>query len=513
MRTSRRSFLTVAASATATGLLAACGGFATAPASAPAAAPTTPPAAAPPTSTKPAGAAQPTTAAAAATPAASPAATQAGPGRLKPTTLKLALNGSQDTADRLKKLLDGFKAQQPDITVEIMLFQAADWDQFFEKLLTQIAAGQMPDIVNVATEGAQLFAGRGLATPLDDYVKRDRESLREYFKDVSPTLIEAMLFEGKLYSLPDNFNAANLYYSRAAFDRKGVPYPSNWTRDQFAEALPKLATMNGGQTTEWAYFWTNRMWGGALPWIFLNGGNILTEERAPGGEWLWNEFYKDDPAAKSRGGGFRWNKSTASQPQNIEALEFLSDLTNKLKVAPSPSEADGANAQINTVFANGQLATFVSGGFLVRGLVNAGVDPSTFSVTHMPRWKTQRHQFGTAGFMIMDKSPNKDAAWEMAKFRVASETVRQNFANSSSVPTRRSLVKELYEDTYKFKDWQVFYDTLDKFPDTAPIPQPVKANQVTAIFTKYVGLAMTQDMTPKAALEQMDGELTELLKS
>jgi Bacterial extracellular solute-binding protein len=54
-----------------------------------------------------------------------------------------------------------------------------DWNDFFAKVLTQIAAGTPPDIVGVATEGVQLMASKGLAIPLDDYVKKDMESLKE----------------------------------------------------------------------------------------------------------------------------------------------------------------------------------------------------------------------------------------------------------------------------------------------------------------------------------------------
>lgn len=426
------------------------------------------------------------------------------------TALKLALFGNQEAATNLKKLLDGFTSEQPGITVDVVPYEASDWNGFFQKLLTEVASGNTPDLVSVATEGAHLFAGKGLATPIDQYVARDKEQLREYFSDVSPSLIEAMMYDGKLYSLPDNFNAANFYYSKTAFDAKGVAYPTNWTKDDFYNNMPKLTGGNAAEN-QFGYFWTNRMWGGAIPWIFLNGGNVLTEERFAGGESIWNEFYKDDPAAKGRSGGYRWNTATANLPQNVEALQLLVDLTNTLKVAPSPAQADSAASQIRTLFANGQLATFPSGGYLIRGLSNDKVDPATYSVTLMPKWKTQRHQFGTAGYFIMDKSANKDAAWELAKFRIKKETMTAQFSSGSSVPTRRSLAS-LYDSVYGFKDYAVFYDTLDKAPDTGPIPQPPQANEITASFTKNIGLAMTQELQPQAALDQMQTEFEAILK-
>ena len=61
------------------------------------------------------------------------------------------------------------------------------------------------------------------------------------------------------------------------------------------------------------------------------------------------------------------------------------------------------------------------------------------------------------------------------------------------------------------KNWKVFYDTLDKLPDTAPIPAPPESNQLAAILTKYVDLAITGEKSPKDALDQMHQELTKLL--
>jgi multiple sugar transport system substrate-binding protein len=426
-------------------------------------------------------------------------------------TLRMALFGSQEAADNTNKLLAGFTAQQPNITLEVTPYQAPDWDGFFQKLLTEVAAGQTPDLVTVATEGAHLMAGRGLAVALDEYVQRDKEQLRDFFADVSPSLIEAMMYDGRLYSLPDNFNAANLFYNKTTFDAAGITYPTDWTKDDFYTNIPKLSSGTSGADRQYGYFWTNRMWGGALPWIFLNGGNVLNEERFDGGDWLWNEFYTDNQAAQGRGGGYRWNAATANSAQNVEALQMLVDLTHELNASPSPAEADSQASQIRTLFANGKLATFPSGGYLIRGLSQDQVDPASYSVTFMPKWQTQRHQFGTAGFFIMEASEHKDEAWELAKWRISTEAMTGQFPFGSSVPTRRSLSKALFEDTYGFKDWQVFYDTFDQFPDTAPIPQPPQANQLTTSFVKNVGLAMTRDLDAKAALDQMQQEFESVL--
>jgi maltose-binding protein MalE len=80
----------------------------------------------------------------------------------------------------------------------------------------------------------------------------------------------------------------------------------------------------------------------------------------------------------------------------------------------------------------------------------------------------------------------------------------------TSTSPRRSLMTE--DKMAGMKNWKVFYDTLDKQSDTAPIPAPPESNQFATILTKYVDLAITADKSPKQALDEMHTELTKLLQ-
>jgi len=60
--------------------------------------------------------------------------------------------------------------------------------------------------------------------------------------------------------------------------------------------------------------------------------------------------------------------------------------------------------------------------------------------------------------------------------------------------------------------WQVFYDTLEKHPDTAPIPAPPSANEMTAVFTKYTSLALNFQEEPRQALDDMQKDLEGIIK-
>jgi ABC-type glycerol-3-phosphate transport system substrate-binding protein len=496
---SRRRLLAGTLGATAAVVLAACGSPTAAP-SAPTAAPKAPekPAEKP---AAPGAAPAATTAPAAAAPAAKPGATG---------NVRVAINATQQRAQELTGFAKAFADKNPGVTVEFTPIQAPDHDQFFVKLLTEMAGGKPTDLVSVATEGTQVFTGKDLALKLDDFVKGDKNELQEFFSDVSPALVEASMYEGSLYVVPANFNAANMFINLDALSKAGIQPPSDdWTVEDFRSIAQKLAAKKDstGQPEVFGYAWTNRHWGGYVPWLFVNDSNLLTEERAPGGDWLWSTFYANDPAAKGRGGGWRWNASKANDPKNVEALQFLVDLT-KEKSALDPAAGGGAAQQAN--FVDGKVGMTPAGAFWAAGLKNAGMKEGTFDVRLFPKWKTQRHQFGASGLMGLKSSPSPENLWKFMKFWISKEVMGTVVgAPATTTSPRRSLMTE--DRMAGIKNWKVFYDTLDKHPDTAPIPAPPESTQLATILTKYVDLAITGAQTPQAALDQMHAELTKLL--
>jgi ABC-type glycerol-3-phosphate transport system substrate-binding protein len=72
------------------------------------------------------------------------------------------------------------------------------------------------------------------------------------------------------------------------------------------------------------------------------------------------------------------------------------------------------------------------------------------------------------------------------------------------------LVAEAFAETGP-AHWQVFYDTLDKHPDTAPIPAPPISNPMTTLFTSYTGRAMTGELSPQQAMDELQKELEDLV--
>ena len=421
-------------------------------------------------------------------------------------SLSIAILGTNQDAAARQSLVDAFTARHPDISVRLQAVQGTDWADFFAKILTMVAAGTPPDVCVVATEGAQLFAER-LAEPLDEFIKRDAAQVQDYFDDVHPSLIEAFMYKGSFYQMPIDFNAANMYFNTEAMRRAGVPYPAaDWTHQDFLTMARQMRQAAGSGFVP--FYWTNRLWGGIVPWLYINDTSFLTEKKSPGGEWLWDRFYPDHKGAYS--GGFLWEGSNASDPKVAESFEFVRALVEE---GLGTSPAQGGGNELVGQFSGGSIGMTPAGGFWVQGLSEAGLTPQDYDVAYFPKWRTQRHQFGAAGYAILKTSERKDEAWEWVKFCTSREGMQLAFPSPNTTPTRRSMCNEALYSQKGPAHWKVFYDTLDQLP-CAPIPAPPQQAAVeTALIKNVLGAVTGSAAELPAALERLDEDLTRALEA
>ena len=427
------------------------------------------------------------------------------PGR-RDDSLSIAILGTNQDAAARQSLVDAFTARHPDISVRLQAIQGTDWADFFAKILTMVAAGTPPDVCVVATEGAQLFAER-LAEPLDEFIKRDAAQVQDYFDDVHPSLIEAFMYKGSFYQMPIDFNAANMYFNTGAMQRAGVSYPAaDWTHEDFLTMARQMRQAAGSGFVP--FYWTNRLWGGIVPWLYINDTSFLTETKSPGGEWLWDRFYPDHKGEYS--GGFLWEGSNASDPKVAESFEFVRALVEE---GLGTSPAQGGGNELVGQFSGGSIGMTPAGGFWVQGLSEAGLTPQDYDVAYFPKWRTQRHQFGAAGYAILKTSERKDEAWEWVKFCTSREGMQLAFPSPNTTPTRRSMCNEALYSQKGPSHWKVFYDTLDQLP-CAPIPAPPQQAAVeTALIKNVLGAVTGSAAELPAALERLDEDLTRALEA
>ena len=183
-------------------------------------------------------------------------------------------------SDRIEQMvIDAFKAKYPN--VDVVLRKPAG--NYFDELLTSIAAGTPPDIAIVDFYDLPNLIHAGLGVDVTAWAERDGE-WAELHDQLHPAAIGEMLLDGKLYSVANlRIGIDGLFYNKTMFDEAAVPLPAQggaWTIDDWKEAAVRLTKSTNGDVTQWGiHFHEFFIW----PFIHMNGGTLLTEDktRAP----------------------------------------------------------------------------------------------------------------------------------------------------------------------------------------------------------------------------------------
>ncbi|WP_101809267.1 ABC transporter substrate-binding protein [Paenibacillus pasadenensis] len=320
----------------------------------------------------------------ASTPAPSASASENGSAAPKAENVTLRI-GTWDGGDGLKQqqqIADNYMKEHPNVKIAIESVP----DQYGTKLLTQVAAGQAPDVFQVGDGDVKMFMQKGALEDLTPYIGGSSGiDLQDYF--------ESVLDVGKLgdqyYTLPKDYSDIAVYYNKKLFDEAGVAYPqAGWTWDDFYATAKQLTVKKGEKTTQWGANLPGTWLRAILPLIHSYGGSVIS------------------PDGKSYDGYM-------NSDGTVKALELYQDMYQKDKI--TPSSTDSAAFQGVDLFAAGKVAMTVTGRWPVAEYEkNPELD---FGVAQMPAGPAgAANTICYSGYGLYSKSANKDAAWDYLKY-------------------------------------------------------------------------------------------------
>jgi multiple sugar transport system substrate-binding protein len=301
--------------------------------------------------------------------------------------------GTGDSGEGLnphQEIIARFEEENPDILVQLEAVAGRD---YYTRLLTQIAADDAPDIMQIGDDAVPMFVDAGAFLPLDEFITG------EYPLDTSiylPGVLEPGQWEDQQWLMPKDFTPLGVYYNKAIFDEYGVEYPQGgWTWDDMLEIAQALTKDNDGdgRTDLWGIQLTANWTTGFEYWIAAAGGRLISED---GTQFVG---YMDSP-------------------ETVEALRFYADLYNEYQVSPPPADFNlwaGGNAE----FDNGQAAMRIFGRWPQAGLLdNPNVD---LGVVGVPTGDERANILFWGGFGIFSGTENPEAAWRFLKFYTGEE--------------------------------------------------------------------------------------------
>lgn len=326
------------------------------------------------------------------------------PGSDEVTEVRYAFWGAQRDIELTQFRIDAFNEQYDDIE----MVSAHIPDPYEDKLITMIAAGTAPDVMQLFEVTAPVFAEQGTIIDILPYAENDAGfNLDDFFDNV----IEMAWYDGGLYGLGSDFNPQILYYNKTLFDEAGLSYPDDtWTWDDYLAAARELTVVDDdNRTVQWGSDALPSWWVPTQIAIWQNGGRIFNDDRT---------------------------ESLFTDPEVVEAIQWQAGLVLEHGVAPSVAQ----QTDMGDMFATGRVAMARAGTWMIRPYQD--IEDFEWDIAPFPSRATAATAIHTSYSSISSQSEVPDAAWEVVKHLVSPEMMTYMSENLRFLPQRRSV----YED-------------------------------------------------------------------
>lgn len=272
---------------------------------------------------------------------------------------------------------------------------------YFEKLKTELAAGNAPDIFWIG--GAELADFVATDQILDIKPLMDADSS---FKvtDFYDNVIGELSRDGKIYGLPRDISTMVTYYNEDMFKAAGLKTPKelaaegNWNWDTLLESSQKLTDSSNQQYGLGFGNWWGPAWG-----YFTNAAG---------------------------GGPFNADRTgcNLNSPESIAGAAYVRNLYDNKYVVPGDGDGEA-------LFNAGKVGMYFNGRWFTPGVRTN----STFAwdVAEMPAGETKSTWLFWGPYLVNAKTTNPQAAWEVLKILTGAEATGKVASLGTNVPPRK----------------------------------------------------------------------------
>lgn len=250
-------------------------------------------------------------------------------GKQENVELRVAWWGGEARHKMYNEILDNFQKKYPNITV---MREFSDFGPYFDKLATQTAGGNAPDVVHFNLDTHTDYINRGALLPLDDFIKSGEIDLQDF----NPAIIDTGKVNGETFLVSLGNSITGTFYNSNLFERMNVAPPEeNWTWEDFIEKSKELVKAAGGKKDFWA---SEDMGGVAVPFTYFLRGK-------------GKDFYTND-------GGLAFDQKDLS-----DWLTMWDTLRKAGTIPPAAIQAEqGSKSQEQSLFAQGKVAMHLISG-------------------------------------------------------------------------------------------------------------------------------------------------------
>jgi multiple sugar transport system substrate-binding protein len=350
-----------------------------------------------------------------------------------------------------------FMEANPGVTVNL---ESPPIDQYHDRLITAVGAGEAPDLAMNATAWMTELANAG------SIVNWETVTPKAFIATFVQNMLETGRFKGGLYGLPYLATSRAMFINDDIYRKAGVKPADTW--DQFISVAQKttnakegtygLALQGAGVENFAAWF---------LYFLWSYGGEVFNQK----GELIINS------------------------PEGVKALSLMGDLVNKYKVTqPNVTGTDLAE-QLN-LFKSGKAGATITGPWMI-GILKSDAPSLPYSVVPIPRG-AKRVTLGVTDSLVLFKdSRNSDAAIEFARFFMSKDMHTRWVSGRGMIPVIQASSKDAVFT--QNKNLKVFLDLL---PSARFAPLDARWTRIMEEGGKALQSVYLNQMSPKDALDK-----------
>ncbi|MBC9820609.1 ABC transporter substrate-binding protein [Terrabacter sp. MAHUQ-38] len=368
----------------------------------------------------------------------------------------------------MKKLVDQFNTEHPNIAVSMNTMQ---WADYYTKLPAAVTSGKGPEIGIMHVDSVPTNAARKVIQPLDDVAS----ALKLSEADFAPVPWKAGIYNGQRYSIPLDVHPLGFFYNKSVMEKAGLdPEKPPTNADEYGAALDAMKSK--GLQGHWAspFPFTGGLTVQSL--IYQFGGALFSDD---GSQVLW----ADEPGVKA----MTWFQDLVKNGHSAPKIAQDADLV-ALENGKTAFNWNGIWT-INTLGAKPGLK------WGVAALPNIGGTKAAWAGSHqfvLPTLRTPDENKSTAARVFLNWISTKSIEW----------------AKGGQVPARNSV-----RESPEFKALKDQAALATQIDDLHFVPPVAGIGDAMPEFDKALNLAINGGQDPAKVLGDAAGRATKILEA
>ncbi|MBB6730731.1 ABC transporter substrate-binding protein [Cohnella zeiphila] len=392
-------------------------------------------------------------------------------------------------------LIQKYNEMNPNVEITV---HGTDYENFWDKLTTEIIAGTQGDIVqvypeNIATYNA-LQGDSGAFVNLDDRIKGT---------DLETDLVgqELSRVNGSYYALSNYaWGTTGIFYRKSLFEKAGIDPASIKTLDDFKAAAIKLGVDANGDGTIDQYGFSSVV--GSHPFVASEWYRLVARPVSGG------VFFGDGEA-----GPYTADRINVNSPANVWAAKWWQDLMSNPQATPPGTRDKKVSREM---FWNGQAAMIMDGPWFIgmtkerdaKLMDDLGLIPQPDVVYEGKTYKPNPHNYPLVS-MISQNSKHKDEAWKFMEW-MASPEAQEIIAGSGMIPSSKAYAgTEAYASANPLA--AQFFDFQDKLYAPPVMDPPIP--ELGTLSQTLVNAAQDMFVAKQDARKTLDKAAAEMKKA